>query len=306
MHWRLSTKGPFSLRKTIRQSSWMLHAPFQIIQMGSQLLRIERISREKIIPVVFAQSNQTLIIHTTSNLSGSEIEELTKRTRRMLRLSEDFKPFYNLIYTKPVLHNQDFSNPVHLRGSSLFEDIIRATTLAWDIEGTVDANKYTWLVDHFGDPLPSNPTLHAFPEPTQILEEQEAIIDQFQPSIGDTIIHVANIFETQPGTIDSILEQQIPSSALSEELNHLLHLDDAPLSQVMLSLGRYDYIPTDPLAQARWHRFANQYSGPQPADIRQHFEDWQPWGGLAYWLWDWQPVTEIESFVENDNRILGD
>ena len=96
MHWILSTTDTFSLRQTIRQSSWLLHAPFRITHTGDQLLRIERLSQEKTVAVVIAQNNHNLVIHSSSNLSGTEIETLTKRARRMLRLGDDYKPFYNL------------------------------------------------------------------------------------------------------------------------------------------------------------------------------------------------------------------
>ena len=293
MHWRLSTKEAFSLRRTIRNSSWMLHAPFHTTHTGNQLFRIERITSEKTVAVVVAQNDQNLIIHSASNLSGSEIEELTKRTRRILRLGENFKPFYNLIETHPFQTRQDIFSPAILRGATLFEDVIRSTAFVWNLHGQLDANKYTWLVDHFGDPLPSNPTLHAFPEPSQILDDQQTVVDQLHPSMGDAIIHVANIFETQANNIGAIIDSRISSLALSDELRHLFHLDDLPLSQVMLSLGRYDYIPTDQLARERWSRYLNLDVQSVPLDIVQHFETWQPWGGLAYWLWDWAPVTEI-------------
>lgn len=292
MHWTLSTTGEYSLRQTIRQSSWILHAPFHTTHMGNQLMRIERIASEKTIAVVIAQNSRNIIIRTSGNLTGSEIEELTKRTRRMLRLSENFKPFHNLINANPLQIRQDLTSPAILRGTSLFEDIVRATAIDWNLEGHVDANKYTWLVDHFGDPLPSNPTLHALPEPSQILRDQDIVSEQLHPQVGETIIHVANIFETQDHKIGTILDQSIPSSDLSKELKHLLHLDDTPLSQVMLSLGRYDYIPADSLARERWRRFADMDINPLPMDVRHQFETWQPFGGLAYWLWDWTAVKQ--------------
>ncbi len=81
MHWILSTTDRFSLRQTIRQSSRMLHAPIRATHTGDQLLRIERITSQKTVADVIAQNNQNLVIHTSSKLSGPEIEELTKRAR---------------------------------------------------------------------------------------------------------------------------------------------------------------------------------------------------------------------------------
>ena len=291
MHWILSTTDRFSLRQTIRQSSWMLHAPFRATHTGDQLLRIERITSQKTVAVVIAQNNQNLVIHTSSNLSGPEIEELTKRARRMLRLGDDFKPFYNLIEDIPLRPDDYFINPMLLRGTTLFEDVIRATSLDWYPEGYVDANRYTWLVDHFGDPLPSNPTLHAFPSPGQILRDQQIVTTTLTPDLSNTIIHLANMFDSHINTITTILEKNIPSRELASKLKDLLLLDETSISQVMLSLGRYDYIPTGPIARERWHRYWIQDTKSPPIDIVEHFANWQPWGGLAYWLWDWTPVT---------------
>jgi 3-methyladenine DNA glycosylase/8-oxoguanine DNA glycosylase len=290
MHWILSTTDRYSLRQTIKQSSWILHAPFRSTHTGDQLLRIERITSKKIVAVVIAQNNRNLVIHTSSNLSGSEIEELTKRARRMLRLGEDFKPFYNLIGDKPLSSGRYQINPTFLRGATLFEDVIRAASLVWYPEGFVNAERYTWLVDHFGDPLPSNPTLHAFPSPSQILQDHQSISSELHPELGNTILHVADIFETQVHEISDILDKCIPSEELSMKLKNLLQLDETPLSHVMLSLGRYDFIPNDPVAREHWLRIWNTEDTP-PLDMVDHFETWQPWGGLAYWLWHYSPVA---------------
>jgi 3-methyladenine DNA glycosylase/8-oxoguanine DNA glycosylase len=290
MHWILSTTNEFSLRQTIRQSSWILHAPFRATHTGDQLLRIERIAREKIVAVVIAQNNQNLVIHTSSNLSGQEIEELTKRARRMLRLGEDFKPFYNILRIHPLSGPQTQINATFLRGATLFEDVIRASSLIWQPEGGVISDNFTWLVDHFGDPLPSNPTLHAFPSPRQILQGKQAVAQFLDPILGNDILHVANVFAFQTKIISDILAKRAPSSKLSEKLKHLLQLNEITLSHVMLSLGRYDFIPTDVVAQDRWFRYWEEETKSPPLNLVEFFERWQPWGGLAYWLWSYSPV----------------
>ncbi|MDF1515352.1 MAG: hypothetical protein P1S60_16200 [Anaerolineae bacterium] len=293
MHWRLTKTGSLSLRQTIRKSSWILHAPFHTTHLGHQLLRIERINSQKTISVVIAENNRNIVLHSSSNLTGPEIETVTWRVRRMLRLGDDFQPFINLIRSYPINTTQDITSPAIIRGGSLFEDIIRAATYIWNESGSINASNFTWLVDHFGDPLPSNPTLHAFPEPDQILSNPESVITQIIPATSDTIIHIATLFAQQAPTIQAILEKELPSLELSKVLQNLLQLEDAPLSHVMLSLGRYDYIPSDTFAKQRWHQYVRISTQPLIHDIQQHFASWQPWGGLAYWLWDWQPVTEM-------------
>ena len=54
----------------------------------------------------------------------------------------------------------------------------------------------------------------------------------------------------------------------------------------MLALGRYDYIPTDHRAQERVRQHITDRAI-SPAALQTMFEPWQPWGGLAFWLWDW-------------------
>ncbi|TFG72939.1 MAG: hypothetical protein E4H27_01695, partial [Anaerolineales bacterium] len=221
MHWILSTTDTFLLRKTIKQSPWILHAPFRTTHTGDQLLRIERISSQKTVAVVIAHQNAKLVIHTSSNLTGSEIEEMTLRARRMLSLGEDFKPFLNLIETKPLPKNETIVSPTILRGATLFEDVIRATALVWYPEGHFDAHRFSWLVEHFGDPLPSNPTLHAFPNPSQILQGQQTVTDRLNPAVGSTIIHVAKVFESQAYKIGTIVDKRKPSLDVSDNLKQL-------------------------------------------------------------------------------------
>ena len=59
----------------------------------------------------------------------------------------------------------------------------------------------------------------------------------------------------------------------------------------MMYMGRYDYIPTDTRAQQRVGTYLDDPTPATPAAVRAFFEPWQPWGGLAYWLWDWSANT---------------
>jgi hypothetical protein len=209
----------------------------------------------------------------------------------MLRLGDDFKPFYNLIESNPLPIKGRIS-PAILRGTTFFEDVIRATSMMWHPDGDCDAQNYVWLVDRFGDPLPSNPTLHAFPSPDQIMGGEQAVITNMTPPMGETILHIADVFQTQAHKVWRVLDENIPTTDLTEKIQKLFHIKSTSVSQVMLSLGRYDYIPTDPVAVERWRRFWNVTDANRPLDIMEQFQTWQPWGGLAYWLWDWSPVKE--------------
>jgi hypothetical protein len=81
-------------------------------------------------------------------------------------------------------------------------------------------------------------------------------------------------------------------------------LNDEVMGLMMLSLGRYDYIPVDQCAQQRVSQYWHDGGSVRPEDVRAAFAPLQPWGGLGYWLWDWREAgNPVESELGNDGKL---
>ena len=285
MHWILTVSDTFLLTQVIQQSQHMLHPPFTVENAWRHLGRVERLTSGRAAALTISQSPAGLVLQCHEHLSDRDSEELSHKTWRMLRLGEDLQPFLELARRTPGLRSTLQNGVRLLRGTTLFEDVVRAIILSMDERQWYD-QRMAWIVDRFGDPLPSNPTLHAFPTPSQIVRGYGLLAEVFDPVNAENLVAVAAEFQTESKRIDADVNKDQPLEVLKETLTSHLKLNETALGLVMLALGRYDFIPTDHHAQERVRQHTPNRSN-SPAAIQAMFEPWQPWGGLAFWLWDW-------------------
>ncbi|MGC9393359.1 MAG: hypothetical protein ACP5J4_00735 [Anaerolineae bacterium] len=303
MHWTLTVPDGFSLPQIIRRSLncekskleqfRLLLPPFTVNRTKERLNRVERLQSGHTVFLTLSQTLAGLILQTDARLSGKDTEELSQKTRRMLRLGENLQPFLEIARRTPGLETTLHNGAHILRGTTFFEDVIKAIILTQE-EKMQRGQRIAWIVDRFGDPLPSNPTRHAFPTPQQILWGDEVLREVFTPDIARKLIRVAEKFNSKAKHIEILSQGECPADALAAELANLLTLEPATLGLVMLSLGRYEYIPAT-LATQRHLRSSNKERRGAWRDTHAMFEPLQPWGGLACWLWDWSSADAAEA-----------
>lgn len=298
MHWTLTVPESFSLPQMIRRSlncdqfQW-LQPPFSLNRTKERLNRVERLQSGNTIYLTLSQTPAGLIINTDERLTGKETEEISHKTRRMLRLGENLQPFLDIARHTPGLEKTLHKGAHILRGATFFEDVIKAIILTQE-EKARQGQRITWIVDRFGDPLPSNPTRHAFPTPQQMLWGNDVLADVFALDIARKLIRVAEKFHTEAEHIESLTNAERPADTLAADLAKLLNLNPETMGLVMLSLGRYDYIPATLCMQQHFRTFDKGRRDGQ-RDTHAMFEPLQPWGGLACWLWDWSGGDGIEA-----------
>ncbi len=293
MHWLLSVPETFSLHEVIQRSGWLLRPPFHIRAMGVRLYRIESLETSQTVGVTLYQVPAGLVLETESHLSGQEIEELSEKSWRMLRLEENFQPFLRLAKRTPALESVKRLGARLLRGTSLFEDVLTAASVSWKPNGLPDFDPVGGLVDRLGRPYPRNPTLHAFPSPEQVLKGAHLLQETLEPWVAQRIQQIADTFETRSNELETLTDHTLPSSELALRLQQMLSLDKPSVGLLMLSLGRYDYIPIDPAALQRMHRGEEVTTENNVQEILRILTPWQPWGGLAGWLYDWTKVPTL-------------
>jgi len=296
MHWTLTIPDSFSLSHMIRRSLNcgqfpLLQPPFSVSRSKERLNRVERLQSGHTVYLTLSQTPAGLVLQTDERLTGSDTEEISQKTRRMLRLGENLQPFLDIARHTPGLETALHNGAHILRGATLFEDVIKAIVLTQE-EKTRQGQCITWIVDRFGDPLPSNPTRHAFPMPQQILLGKEELSKVFSSDIASKLIRVAERFHKEGKRIETLTEEKRSTDTLAAELAKLLGLESESLGLVMLNLGRYDYIPAQCIQQQTFS--SDKKAKNMPHDTRAVFEPLQPWGGLACWLWDWSVVDNTD------------
>lgn len=290
MHWILTVSDYFSLSGALRRSRYFLLPPFALNHSQGQLLRVERLLSGQIIALCITQTQAGLLIQANKRLSGPETEEVSRKVRRMLRLGENLSSFVKLARKDPALHTVTRQGAYILRGATLFEDALKILILTTSPKET-GLSHATWLVDRLGDPLPSNPTRHAFPTPQQVLWGANLLEETLGATLGIQAIRIARTFLNHEEALKTLDQPELPAETVENELRQLLELNGYTLSLLMLALGRYDYIPTDSLACQRVSQEWHSGQPVEPTVVRAAFEKWHPWGGLAYWLWDWTQTT---------------
>lgn len=273
----------------------VLHPPFHVPAAGTALCRIERLSPDHTVELTIRRIHTGLVLQTENQLSGSEIEACSQRVWRMLRLDESFLPFRHAARKTPMLDSVGTQGARLLRGADLFEDVVTAVTATWQTGGLPDYDPVIWLVDRCGDPLPSNPTFHAFPHPEQILASKVQLDERLPAELAETLAWIARVFLERQRNIDMLTRPFLHIDELERSLANLLHLPPDSIGLVMLHLGRYDYVPTDRCACLRVKRYQMHVNGSATQDVHRFFEPWHPWGGLAYWLWDWSKVPMLNT-----------
>jgi 3-methyladenine DNA glycosylase/8-oxoguanine DNA glycosylase len=205
-------------------------------------------------------------------------------------LGDNFDAFRNAARRTEALISVVMTGARLIRGATLLEDAVTAAIAQRHADGTPDYEPVAWVVDRLGDPLPSNPTFHAFPTAQQLIEGRDDLLELFDDNVVDSVLSITEILAAQSRHLRLLIRSTLSANDLASELKRTFRLSPPSLSLLMLAVGRYDYIPTDTWARFRVRRYLHEDKDVSPADVRHFFEPWQPWGGLAYWLWDWTAV----------------
>lgn len=308
MNWLLTIPSSFSLNILLTRSRSLLLPPFSI-DWQQRLERVERLSSGRTLLISLNQTRAGLHLRSDQRLGGTEAEEVSRKVWRMLRLGENFTSFSEMLAEHPMLERCLRQGFRFLRGSSLFEDIVKAQILTyWDenavgkiASGVRDQGDThsRWvrgerclaaLVDHLGSALSANPTRHAFPTPTQISEYEDKVKEILGLELATHVLTAADRFLEAPNTFAELLRRDIPTHAVRQTLTSFPGMNPSAMAIAMLALGRYDYLPLDELSE-KSHLLMEYMSSDTEVDlskIQTVFEAWRPWSGLIYWLWDWQ------------------
>ncbi len=177
-----------------------------------------------------------------------------------------------------------------LRSPTLFEDVIR-TILTTNTLWNHTLRMCRELTSRYGDPLPYEPELHAFPTSERLARVDEPTLRE-ECRIGYRAPHVNELaHKVASGELDleALKTSNLPTSELRKELLGIKGLGGYAAANLLMLLGRYDYVPVDSWALKV---VSNEFFGGEkvtPKQVLSTFERWGKWQGLVYWFWDWFP-----------------
>jgi 3-methyladenine DNA glycosylase/8-oxoguanine DNA glycosylase len=289
MELNLSAKPPFSFINLIRSHGWVQLVPFESEEPYEHLGYLMELTSGKVCEVEMQGAPGGVNIAVQEALDDSEKGELVDNVKWMLDLELDLAGFYDLSRGEPKLaHAERDGRGRILRSATIFEDVVKTiltTNTAWS--GT--KRMVRALVDLYGAELPTDPTRKAFPSPTRLADTDVETLRQ-RAKLGYRAPYVLELAQRQAMgelELESLKRNNLPTHELRKQLLALKGVGEYAAANLLMLLGRYDYIPVDSWALMMVSK--EWYDG-QPVtrgEVEAAFDMWGDWKGLAFWMWDW-------------------
>jgi 3-methyladenine DNA glycosylase/8-oxoguanine DNA glycosylase len=290
MTFSLPQPTSFSLPAVVRSHGWIQMTPFNETP-DHGLSYIIRLGTGKVLRFEVHASGNSLRIASTELLTETEQSELSHHITWMLDLDQDFTEFYTTAAQEPKLARMVERKAGRvLRSPTLFEDVIR-TVLTTNTLWKHTLRMCRELSTRYGEPLACEPELHAFPTPERLAQVDEPTLRE-QCRMGYRAPYIAELSQrVASGALDlEVLKtSSLSTPELRKELMGIKGVGGYAAANLLMLLGRYDYVPVDSWALKV---VSNEFFGGEkvtPKQVLETFEHWGKWQGLVYWFWDWSP-----------------
>ncbi|HSO12815.1 MAG TPA: hypothetical protein VLT51_10605, partial [Anaerolineales bacterium] len=274
---------------------WRQLAPFSFDEASNTLSYILRLSNARVIELKLSGGKDGVNVET-DKLNKSEQSGVTDAVTWMFGLDMDFSAFYAASRAEPKLarvKKQALGRV--LRSPTLFEDVIK-TILTTNTLWGATKNMTRKLVDEFGSALSgaTNGSAveapKAFPTPEAIAaSDPETIKERIRVGYRAPAIHqLAVRIAKRQFDLESLKTSSLPTLELRRELMAINGVGPYAAANLLLILGRSDFIPIDSwalkLVSHEWYK-----GKPITArEVEKRFEKWGEFKGLAFWFWDWK------------------
>jgi 3-methyladenine DNA glycosylase/8-oxoguanine DNA glycosylase len=294
----LPARKPFNFTSVLNSHGWLQLAPFTFDEASNTLSYVLRLANGRVIDLKLRDGKDGVDVET-DRLNKAEQKEVMDAVTWMFGLDMDFSAFYAASRVEPKLaraKKQALGRV--LRSPTLFEDVVKTiltTNTLWG--ATINMTKR--LVEEFGASLPVGRVVasqaprietKSFPTPEAIAASNPEYIKEKirvgyrAPAIHDLAVRVAS----GKYDLETLKHSSMPTLELRKELMTINGVGPYAAANLLLILGRSDFIPIDSWAL----KFVSHewYKGkPITAkEVEKRFEKWGGFKGLAFWFWDWK------------------
>jgi 3-methyladenine DNA glycosylase/8-oxoguanine DNA glycosylase len=236
-------------------------------------------------------ADHAIRVSTTELLTEAEQTELSQTITWMLDIDQELTEFYSLAKEEPKLVKMVERQAGRvLRSPTLFEDVIR-TLLTTNTLWRHTLRMCRELTSRYGDALECEVEQHAFPTPERLAQVDEPTLRE-QCRMGYRAQYVYELSQrVSSGAFDLefFKTSSLPTTELRKELMNIKGVGGYAAANLLMLLGRYDYVPVDTWALKV---VSTEFFGGEkvtPKQVLSTFERWGKWQGLAYWFWEWTP-----------------
>jgi 3-methyladenine DNA glycosylase/8-oxoguanine DNA glycosylase len=303
INFNLPARKPFNFTSIINSHGWRQLAPFSYDESSNTLSYILRLPKGRVIDLKFTDGKDGVNVET-DKLNRSEQKAVTEAVTWMFGLDMDFSAFYAASRLEPKLaraKKQALGRV--LRSPTLFEDVVKTIFTTNTLWGATK-NMTRRLVEEFGasmngglsspkgvsKPVVEAPLPKAFPTPEAIAASTPEYIKEKirvgyrAPAVHDLAVRVAS----GKFDLEALKHSPLPTLELRKELMTIAGVGPYAAANLLLILGRSDFIPVDSwalkLVSHEWYK-----GSPITAkEVEKRFEKWGEFKGLAFWFWDWK------------------
>jgi len=290
MQLTLPARSPFSFMSVVNSHGWLQLAPFEFDEVASVLHYTDRLASGHVLEYRVSGDSQGVQVTATGRLNKAEQREVADKVAWMFGLDMDFSGFYAASRGEPKLAKaRRLAHGRVLRSPTLFEDVIKTiltTNTLWSATKRMTGN----LIRQYGAALDGGSEKRAFPGPASIAAGTPDVLrDTVRVGYRASAIHdLARRVASGEYDLESLKTSTLPTLELRQELMKIKGVGPYAAANLLLILGRSDFIPIDSwalkLVSHEW------YDG-QPVtarEVEKAFESWGQYKGLAYWFWDWE------------------
>ena len=310
----LRARLPFNFHSVVKSHGWVQLAPFGFDEDSSTLTYVDRLASGRVVEYSISGSRDGLQLQAGA-LTKAELEEAREKIRWMFALDADFSAFYAASHWEPKLRNAGkLARGRVLRSPTLFEDVVKTiltTNTLWAATKRMNLN----LINLFGEPLlnhrpersgaqskgettattkttATTETKRAFPTPQAIAAsspeeiKEKVRVGYRAPTIHELAVRVAS----GEFDLEALKTSSLPTLELRKELIKIKGVGPYAAANLLLILGRPDFIPIDSwalkLVSNEWYR-----GKPITAkEVEKRFEKWGEFKGFAFWFWEWRDM----------------
>lgn len=288
MRFSLAAHPPFNFLSVVDSHGWRQLAPFSYEESENVLGYILRLENGRVVELKMHDGGDGVMIET-EKLDKVERREVADKVSWMFGLDMDFARFYAAARGEPKLAQaKKRARGRVLRSPTLFEDVLK-TILTTNTLWTATRNMTRKVVEEFGEPLPEDISKKAFPTPEAIAASSPEFLKEKirvgyrAPAIHQLAVRVAS----GQFDLEALKTSQLPTLELRKELLRINGVGPYAAANLLLILGRTDFIPIDSwalkLVSHEWYE-GNPIT---PKDVEKHFERWGEFKGIAFWFWEW-------------------
>jgi len=281
----ITTPTDFSLFETLHSHGWRHLLPFYPNDSTNSIARIQRLGSGTVVRISVAEGPASNLMVEADGGTPDEVEGII---RRILQLDRSLSDFHEYCSATPGLARISLARQGRMLCSpTLFEDclkVILTTNTTWaQTKGMVKR-----LVDAYGSPWPTDPTLKAFPTPEQIAAVP---VDDFAATVRAGYraqsLHGLAVDVAEGRTdLDALRDPSLTSDDVLKRLLALRGIGPYGAACLLLYLGRGDRVNVDSWART----LVGQELGRKVTDkeVVAFFEPHGKWRGLVYSFYPWK------------------